>query len=141
MEEDLVIIVPPDHEFAKKTRLKPRDLEGQSIIMHEKGSVHQEIIDELIRKYNISLSKYIEFSNNEAVKRAVEAGAGIALISRKVASEEIESGKLKAVSLCDDSAKRSFYMICRNDKIISKPVQCMMDTVNGWAEEHSIASF
>lgn len=141
LEEDLVIIVPPNHHLAKKNRLKPKDLEGQSIIMHEKGSVHQKIIDQLIQKYDISLSKYIEFSNNEAVKRAVEAGAGIALISRKAASEEIKSRKLEALSLCDASAKRKFFMIHRNDKKISKPVQCMMDTVNLWAEEHSIASF
>ena len=135
LEEDLVIIVPPDHGFAKKNRLKPTELKGQSIIMHEKGSVHQKIIDGLIRKYDISLSKYIEFSNNEAVKRAVEAGTGIALISRKVASEEIESGKINAVSLSDASAKRQFYMIYRNDKIIQGPVQRMMDTVSSWAKE------
>lgn len=135
LEEDLVIIVPPNHDFAKKDRLKPTELKGQSIIMHEKGSVHQKIIDGLIRKYDISLSKYIEFSNNEAVKRAVEAGTGIALISRKVASEEIESGKINAVSLSDASAKRQFYMIYRNDKIISEPLQHMMDTVLLWAKE------
>jgi DNA-binding transcriptional LysR family regulator len=141
LEEDLVIIVPPNHHLAKKKRLKPKDLEGQSIIMHEKGSVLQKVIDRLIQQYDISLSTHIEFSNNEAVKRAVEAGSGIALISRKVASEEIRSRKLEAVSLGDASAKRKFFMIYRYDKKISKPLQCMMDTVNLWAEEHSIACF
>jgi DNA-binding transcriptional LysR family regulator len=140
IEEDLVIIVPPDHDFAQKKSLKPTDLEGQSVIMHEKGSVHYEIIDGLIRKYKISLSKYIEFSNNEAVKRAVETGTGIALISRKVAGKEIESGKLNAVYLSDTSAKRQFYMIYRNDKIISEQVRRLIDTVYLWAEEHSKAS-
>jgi len=139
LEEDLVIIVPSDHDFAKKDRLKPTDLEGQSIIMHEKGSVHQKIIDGLIRKNNISLSKYIEFSNNVAVKRAVEAGTGIALISRKAAGEEIKSGKLNAVPLADASAKRQFYMIYRSDKIISEPVQRLIETVYHWAEEYSKA--
>ena len=138
LEEDLVIIVPPDHQFAKEDFLKPKDLEGQSIIMHEKGSVHQKIIDELIQKYDISLLTYIEFSNSEAVKRAVEAGAGIALISRRVANEEIASGKLKAVTLCDPSAKRKFYMIHRNGKAVSEVVRCMMDTVYLWAEENSL---
>jgi len=141
LEEDLVIIVPPDHDFVKKDRLKPKDLEGQSVIMHEKGSVHQKIIDDLIRKKNITLSKYIEFSNNVAVKRAVEAGTGIALISRKVAGEEIKSGRLHAVPLADAYAKRQFYLIYRNDKIISEPVQRLIDTVYHWAEEYSKASF
>jgi len=140
LEEDLVIIVSPDHDFAKKDLLKPKDLEGQSVIMHEKGSVHQKIIDDLIRKNNISLSKYIEFSNNVAVKRAVEAGTGIALISRKAAGEEIKSGRLNAVPLADASAKRPFYMIYRSDKIISEPIQRLMETVYHWAEEYGKAS-
>ncbi len=136
LEEHLVIIVPPDHVFTQKTQLKIAELEGQSIIMHEKGSVHQKIIDELIQKSNISISKYIEFSNNEAVKRAVEAGTGIAMISRKAADEEIKSGKLNAVPLSDAPTKRHFYMIYRNDKIISKPVQRLKDTVYLWAKEY-----
>jgi len=129
LEEDLVIIVPPDHELSKNERLKPSDLEGYSMVMYEKGSVHQQVIDGLIRKHNISLSRYVEFSSNEAVKRAVEAGAGIALISRKVVSEEIETGKLKAVPLCDADTKQNFYMIYRNDKILSNPIRAMMDIV------------
>ncbi len=140
LEEDLVIIVSPDHDFAKKDRLKPTDLEGQSVIMHEKGSVHQKIIDDLIRKNNISLSKHIEFSNNVAIKRAVETGTGIALISRKAVGEEIKSGRLNAVPLADASAKRKFYMIYRSDKIISEPVKRLMETVYHWAEEYSEAS-
>jgi DNA-binding transcriptional LysR family regulator len=137
LEEDLVIIVPPDHDFAKKDHLKPTDLEGQSVIMHEKGSVFHKIIDDLIRENNISLSKYIEFSNNVAVKQAVEAGTGIALISRKAAGEEIKSGKLNAIPLDDESARRQFYLIYRSDKIISEPVQRLMETVYHWAEEYS----
>ena len=140
LEEDLVIILPRDHPFTNNSHLNPKDLEGQSIIMHEKGSVHQEIIDGLISKYKISLSKHIEFSNNEAVKRAVEAGIGIALISRKVATEEIDSGKLNAVYLSDESAKRKFYLVYRKDKIISEPIRRLIDTVYLWSEEYSKSS-
>lgn len=140
LEEDLVIIVPPDHELSNSERLRPTDLEGHSIVMHEQGSVYQQVIDDLIREHNISLSKYIEFSSNEAIKQAVAAGAGIALISRKVVNEEIEVGKLKAVQLCNAATKRNFYMIYRNDKILSKPVKQMMDTVNNWAGEYCMAA-
>lgn len=51
------------------------------------------IADMLIRKSNISVFKYMEFSNNEAIKRAV-AAAGIALVSQGVAKKEIQMGKL-----------------------------------------------
>ena len=51
------------------------------------------IADMLIRKSNISVFKYMKFSNNEAIKRAVEA-AGIALVSQGVAKKEIQMGKL-----------------------------------------------
>lgn len=69
LEERLVIIFSPEHPFSQKDKIEPYDLEGQSIIMHEKGAAPQMVIDELVRKKNISIFKYLEFSNNEAIKR------------------------------------------------------------------------
>lgn len=135
--ESLIFILPPDHTLAKKDCLQPEDLNGQSIVMHEKGSEHSKIINNIINKNNISINSYLEFSNNESVKRAVQLGAGIALISSKVVKEEMASGKIKGLSIYDDSIKRDFFMIYRSDKVISKQFQRMIDTVNIWTGDFS----
>lgn len=137
LDDRLVLIVPPGHAFTRKKCVVPQDLEGQSIIIHEKGSVLQSIIDEFIQKHNISLFIPLELSSNMAIKKAVEDGIGIALISRKVASEEIQADRLKAIPLCDPSITRKFYLVHHKDKYISESLKRLLEIVDRWAAEYT----
>ena len=137
LEDRFVIIVAPGHSFARKDCLEPRDLEGQAMIMHEKGSAPRRSIDELIKKNNVSVFIPLELSSNRAIKTAVEQGIGIALISTKVASEEVQMGKLIAIPFSDSQLKRKFYMIHHKDKYISEMLQHLIDTVDHWAAKYA----
>jgi DNA-binding transcriptional LysR family regulator len=137
LEDKLVIITAPDHPLAHKKNLRPKDLEGQNFIMHEKGSAPRRAIEELIRKSNISIGIPLELSSNRAIKRAVEERAGIALISMKVANEEIGAKRLKAVNLADPSMTRKFFLIHHKDKYISESLGLMMDMVFNWTSDYA----
>jgi DNA-binding transcriptional LysR family regulator len=137
LEDKLVIITAPNHPLAHKKNLKPKDLEGQNFIMHEKGSAPRRAIEELIRKNNISIGIPLELSSNRAIKRAVEEGTGIALISRKVANEEIRAERLKAINVADPSMTRKFFLIHHKDKYISESLRLMMDMVFNWTSDYA----
>jgi DNA-binding transcriptional LysR family regulator len=81
---------------------------------------------------NVHISKYLEFSNNEAIKRAVAEGNGIALISEKVAAEEIKAGKLISIPVSGQKITRSFYMIQSKDKFISRPLAGLLEMIQKW---------
>ena len=83
----------PSHPLAQKTKIKATDLEGHMIIMHEQGSYFQKMIHDLLEANNISVTMPITFSNNEAIKRAVEGGTGIAPISKKVLWTQISADR------------------------------------------------
>jgi DNA-binding transcriptional LysR family regulator len=78
----------------------------------------------------------MELSSNRAINRAVQHGIGIALVSRKVAEEEIEQRRLAAISLADPLMKRKFYLIHHREKYISETLQRFMDMVAQWASVH-----
>jgi DNA-binding transcriptional LysR family regulator len=137
LEDKLVIITAPNHPLAHKKNLKPKDLEGQNFIMHEKGSAPRRAIEELIRKNNISIGIPLELSSNRAIKRAVEESTGIALISRKVANEEIRAKRLKAINVADPSMTRKFFLIHHKDKYISESLRLMMDMVFNWTSDYA----
>ncbi len=136
LEDRLILIAPPSHPLARKKSLDPWKLEGQSIIMHEKGSASRNIVDEFIRKNNLLVSVTLELSNNEAIKRAVEQGLGLSIISEHVVREEIERKKLKPIPLTDPTLKRKFYLIYHKDKYLSQPFQMFVQIVNQWASEY-----
>ncbi len=127
LEDELVIIVKPDHPLAEKEKIEARDLAGRTMIMHEQGSVFQRVIEGLMEKEGISIAMPMTLSNNEAIKRAVEGDAGIAMISRKAAEKEIESGRLAAIPLADRTISRKFYMIYHKEKHLSAPLQSLVD--------------
>lgn len=133
LEDRLVLIVPPSHPFARKKSLDPRKLNGQALIMHEKGSATREIVDGFLQKHRLSVFITLEHSNNEAIKRAVEEGIGISLISEHVVREEVRRKSLKAVPLPEPTLRRKFYLIYHKDKYLSQPFQMFINMVNQWA--------
>jgi LysR family transcriptional regulator, transcriptional activator of the cysJI operon len=130
LEEKLLLIVSPGHRLAAKTILTPRDLEGEAMIMHEQGSALQSAIDTFMAGQDVRVSKHLEFSNNEAIKRAVAEGDGVALISEKAVGEEIRTGKLAAIPLAGPPVTRTFYMIQRQDKFISRPLAGLLEVLS-----------
>ena len=136
LEDQLVIITPPDHPLGRYPTLEPSNLEDQLLIMHETGSAPRKALENYIRKNDLSVSIHLELSSNRAIKRAVEDGIGIALISRKVANEEIRNKRLQAIPLSDPSMTRKFYMVHHKDKYLSESLQNFIDMVFKWSAEY-----
>ncbi|MBW2410283.1 MAG: LysR family transcriptional regulator [Deltaproteobacteria bacterium] len=137
LEDQLVIITPLNHPLAEKSSLVAGDLENQLIIMHETGSAPRRAIEDYIRTHHISVKIPLEISSNRAIKRAVEEGIGVALISRKVANEQIQAGRLKAIPISDASMHRKFYIVHHKDKYIPETLQRFLDMVFEWAGDYS----
>lgn len=136
LEDRLVVIAPLDHPLTQKSSLEPQDLKGQSMIMHEKGSATRIFADDFIRKNGISIAIPLELSSNMAIKKAVQEGIGIAMISRKVVSEEVQRGELKEIFLSDQSLKRKFYMVHHKDKYFSEQLKKLVQIVYQWASDY-----
>ena len=137
LEDRMVVIMPPDHPLADKGAIEPLDLDGQSVITYEQGSAPRKVVDDLIAKYHLSIETPLELSSNESIKRVVEAGVGISIVSRNVAGEEIESGKLVAVPFSMGTLRRKFFMVHHKDKYFSEPLQHFVDQVYQWADEYA----
>ena len=133
LEDRFVIIAPLSHPFAQKKALEPHDLEGQSMVVHEIASVPHQAVERLVSENSLSISTPLELSSNRAIKKAVESGSGIALVSRKVALEEVRQGTLAAIPLSDTSFTRKFFMVLHKEKYVSKNLQAFIDRVRQWA--------
>jgi DNA-binding transcriptional LysR family regulator len=136
LEDQLVVITRPEHPLTRHPALAPRDLEDQMLIMHETGSAPRRAFEQYIRKNDLSVFVHLELSSNRAIKRAVEDGIGIALVSRKVADEEILAKRLVAIPLADPSMTRKFYMVHHKDKYLSESLQNFIGMVFDWSANY-----
>jgi len=137
LEDRMVFIASPTHFLVNKKRLTVMDLAGQSMIIHEKGSVPSQAISQFIRKNKIDIQIPLELSSNRAIIKAVADGLGIALVSRNVAREEILTGKIVVLPFPGPPLMRSFYMVYHKDKYISEVLKRLIDHVDQWAAEYT----
>lgn len=118
-EDEVVLIVPADHPWAKFGKVLPDDLLDTPIILREPDSGTNRSLFEGLRSYHITpdmLNVVMELGNAEAITMAVEAGIGTAFVSRLVARRSAEAGYISIVEV-DGLNLQHHIHIARNRRI------------------------
>lgn len=98
--DDMVLVVSPDHPWAGKA-ITAADLAATSWVLREQGSGTRGALEAVLAEAVLDMDHLdvaIELTSNEAVRSAVEAGAGATVLSRLVAKSGLASGALAEVS-------------------------------------------
>ncbi|TGS27825.1 LysR family transcriptional regulator, partial [bacterium M00.F.Ca.ET.180.01.1.1] len=86
-------------------------------IIREGGSGTREALEDLARREAVpfaDLRIFLVLPSNEAIRQAVEAGAGATIISELVVGRGVAEGSLRAVPI--ELPKRDFAMITHRDR-------------------------
>ena len=111
MEDELILVVHNQHPLAKLLIATSEHLQDQVWILRESGSGTRAFSDKLIKEWGIKVRKSYIFGSSQAVKQAVSAGLGIALVSRWIVRKELNAKELKAIRIKGKRLTRSFYLI------------------------------
>ena len=119
-EDEMVLVVGRAHPWAGRASVSAGDLTQAQWILREPGSGTRSIFESWLAEAGIapaSLSIAMEFPSNEAIRGAVEAGAGATVISRLVADSSLRAGSLVQVGL--DLPKRRFYRLRHKERHVT----------------------
>jgi DNA-binding transcriptional LysR family regulator len=119
LKDELVLIVPAGHKWARKDIIEPHELMHETFILSQQGSGTRRIIEERLGQAGIVLKGSIEFGHTEAVKKAVESGLGISIISKAAIKREEHLGVIKSIHLAGINLTRDFYFAYRKDKYMT----------------------
>ncbi len=114
-----VLIAPPDHKFARRTKLKVTDLTGEDFVHFERDVPTRKAMDRIFRTNGVEVHKVAEFDNIETIKRAVEVGFGLAIVPEPAVVEAKRSGTLAVIQLAEKYWIRSVGVIHRSDRSLS----------------------
>ena len=103
-EDELVVITPNQEKYRtyQKEGAAVSWLVKESFIMREEGSGTRKEAEKQLRKSGIdilSLNIVASIENQEAIKRSVENGMGISILSKLAAQKELEAGTLLGFEL------------------------------------------
>src|SRR5262245_19168559 len=111
--DELVLLVPPSHRFAKRRQVTMEDVATEPIVAHNDPSPARERVLRLFEEHQVTLRMVIALPSLDGIKRAVELKLGVALLPRRCAITEIANGRLVAIPVVGLSRKRQVMLVCR----------------------------
>ncbi|HEY7283816.1 MAG TPA: LysR substrate-binding domain-containing protein [Vicinamibacterales bacterium] len=111
--DELVLLVPPSHELAKRRQVQMEDVAKEPVVAHNDPSPARERVLRLFESRHVPLRMVISLPSLDGIKRAVEMKLGVALLPRRCAITEIASGRLVAIPVSGVSRKRQVMIVCR----------------------------
>lgn len=139
--DELVVIIPPLHPWAKKREVSIYDVIKEPFILREEGSGTRQIIEKYLNKHGISaheMKASMMLGSTVAIKGAVESGVGISILSRWAARKESKYGSLKLLSIKEEKLLREFALIYQKNSIASHAVDEFLSYVKNYPYEKLI---
>jgi DNA-binding transcriptional LysR family regulator len=82
LQDELVLIVPRRHRLARQRAVRALAITGESYIAREEGSSTRGVAEGFLARQGVTLRPAMELGSTEAIREAVAAGLGVALVSR-----------------------------------------------------------
>ena len=115
-DEPMVVACHPQHRLAKAKRISVKQLAGEPFVGFDADLVIRKKIDSFLRRHGVEVKVTLTFDNVEAVKRAVEAGSGVAILPRPTLEHELQAKTLVAVPFSAQKFARPLGLVYRRGR-------------------------
>lgn len=82
VQDELVLIVPRRHVLARRRRVRPEAVAAEPYITREEGSSTRAVAARYLAERGVAVQPAMELGSTEAIREAVAAGLGVAVVSR-----------------------------------------------------------
>ena len=122
--DQLTVVVPPGHRWARRrSGITAAELAATPMVGREPGSGTRRYFEEALRTQTglARVPPVAELSSTTAVKSAVAAGIGPAVLSSLAVAPELASGTLRAVRVTDVDLTRRLLAIWASGRLLTGP--------------------
>jgi DNA-binding transcriptional LysR family regulator len=134
MLDELVLIAPPGHAWARRVRLDPPALVRERLLMREEGSATRQVTERALEHADVKIGRVLVLDHTEAIKQAVMAGLGVAFMSIYAVRGELETGRLVRVRLRGLDIRRHFHVIHNEARTLTVRAQAFIAAVQSWGK-------
>jgi DNA-binding transcriptional LysR family regulator len=135
LADELAVIVPPFHPWAKKKEVSIVDIIKEPFILREEGSGTRQIIEKHFSERGISpqeLAVTTILGSTEAIKEAVEKGVGVSIVSKWAVRKESRYGSVKFLKFKEGKIKRDFSLIFSKNTVTSHAIDEFLSYVRAY---------
>ncbi|MGE5651726.1 MAG: LysR family transcriptional regulator [Bacillota bacterium] len=125
----MAFIASPAHPLMKKKRVALADIMEANLLVRERGSGTRTTIERLFKEAGYPLRIGSELSSNEAIKRMVVAGLGVAFLSVHACTLEFEAGLVRMLPMPENPVEADWYVMHLVDQPIPKVAAAFQEFV------------
>ncbi len=125
----MAFIASPNHPLMKKKQVTLADIMEANLLVRERGSGTRTAIERLFKEAGYPLRIGSELSSNEAIKRMVVAGLGIAFLSVHACTLEFEAGLVQMLPMAENPVEADWYVMHLSDQHIPTVAAAFQDFV------------
>ncbi|TAK61844.1 MAG: LysR family transcriptional regulator, partial [Dehalococcoidia bacterium] len=126
-EDDLVLVASPEHRFAKAGLAKIEEVGREPLILFDRGSSYNQLIQGVFRQHGIVPHTLMELDTIEATKKMVEEGLGIALLPKVSTEREFAQKILSPIAVSDAQLpRRQISLIFRKNRKHTRSVHAFL---------------
>lgn len=111
VEDELVIVARPDSPLARAHTVKPNQLKAETWLLREEGSDTRRQTAAWWHRHRLAPARTMTFDNPDAIKRAVMASLGVAMVSGLTVADDLASGRLAVVAVKNGLPTRDVLVI------------------------------
>lgn len=126
---EFVLVASPEHRFSQKKSISLRELNGEPVILREKGSGSRTAILRKFQEYGIWPSVITEASSLDFIVGYVKQNKGVSFMFEPDIREELEKGTLKVIRVEEGNIIFFTDLIYHSEKSLSPPSQAFLKMV------------
>jgi DNA-binding transcriptional LysR family regulator len=116
VREPLVLAVPPGHATTRRRAVSLAEVAELQLIVREPGSTTRRVLESRLEAAGLAPRIAMELGSNEAIKHAVGAGFGAAVLGARVVADEAAAGRLRAVRVRGRGLAVRFFFVHDRDR-------------------------
>jgi DNA-binding transcriptional LysR family regulator len=134
-QEEIVVLLPPDHDIAKKESVTLSELAKEPIIMKERGSGTRKCLTEIFAQKGLVPNILMETNNTDFIKQLVLRGDGISFLVKAAVSKELENRELVTIPIEDCQIFTDVNIAYLRNQHLSTPAQAFLDILENLTSE------
>jgi len=133
VKDELSLILPKSHPFAKKKKINKDDLYHLNFITLSSNSTIRKFVDTILKQNNIetkNLKIIMQLNSLEGIKTAVGLGLGAAFVSSSAIEKEIELETIEIIEIENIKITRILSIISNPECYKSKAFKLFLNELN-----------